>query len=354
MERPTSGRAATRVWKAHLGIIMPAQFSIKMAFNPLDPDEQPNSVPHDVKVSVRMSTYNHASYIRQAIEGVLMQRTNFNFELCIGEDDSTDGTREICKEYAARYPGKIRLFLRQAKDKIYVDGRMTGKYNGRKTNEACRGEYQALCEGDDFWIDPLKLQKQVDFLEANKDCNVCATRALVMREVGSSINPPASLTRIDTGFLLHGWVAVNTVTLMYRRSVVANPPDWINNVLSGDWTLLIRLLSDGSHCHIMPDVTAVYRVHSNGLWNAIKRSNYNPSLHVISKLKAYRPAASPAVQAIIDREIRMHTAFATLSRARGLAKVLVAVKQSLCCPGFASWLIQTVRKRVQDRICPEC
>lgn len=325
-----------------------------MAFNPLDPDEQPNNVPHDVKVSVRMSTYNHAPYIRQAIEGVLMQQTDFNFELCIGEDDSTDGTREICKEYAARYPDKIRLFLRQAKDKIYVNGRMTGKYNGRKTNEACRGKYQALCEGDDFWIDPLKLKKQVDYMEKNTNCNVCATRALVLRDVGSSINPQASLTRIDTDFLLRGWVAVNTVTLLYRRELVARPAGWTNNVLSGDWALLIRLLADGSHCSILPDVTAVYRVHPNGLWSAIKRSDYDPSLHVISKLNAYRPAASPDVQAKIDREIRVQTAFSMLSKSRGLAKVGVALRHSLSCPGFAGRLRQLIRKKVRTRFCAEC
>ena len=112
-------------------------------------------------VTVRTSTYQHGPYIKQCIEGVLMQKTNFAFEFIIGEDFSTDGTREIVFEYAKKYPDIIRVFT--------ADYNVGSKANGRRCINAARGKYMALCEGDDYWIDPLKLQKQVDFLEKNKD-----------------------------------------------------------------------------------------------------------------------------------------------------------------------------------------
>ena len=106
-------------------------------------------------VSVHMITYNHEPYIRQAIEGVMMQKTDFEFELVIGEDASTDKTREICFEYQKRYPEKIRV-LWWHENVSKLGG------NGRRNRAHCRGEFIAMCEGDDYWIDSTKLQKQVD------------------------------------------------------------------------------------------------------------------------------------------------------------------------------------------------
>ncbi len=120
-------------------------------------------------VSVNIVTYNHAKYISQAIEGALKQKTNFPFEILIGEDDSSDGTREICIEYAKNHPEKIRLFLNDRKNVIYINGRPTGRWNMINLIKNSKGKYIALCEGDDYWTDPYKLQKQVDFLESHPD-----------------------------------------------------------------------------------------------------------------------------------------------------------------------------------------
>jgi len=119
-------------------------------------------------VSVVTTTYQHAPYIRQCLDSILMQETDFPFELIIGEDGSTDGTREICIEYADRYPDKIRLFLRDRNLTQYYtsDGRVI-RFNGHFARAAARGKYIALCEGDDYWIDKTKLQKQVEFLVQN-------------------------------------------------------------------------------------------------------------------------------------------------------------------------------------------
>ena len=119
-------------------------------------------------VSIRTSAYNHGPYIKQCIEGVLMQRTNFPFEYIIGEDFSNDETREIVFEYAKKYPDVIRV--------ITADYNVGSKANGRRCIRACRGKYMAICEGDDYWTDPLKLQKQVDFLEDNSEYGMCYTK----------------------------------------------------------------------------------------------------------------------------------------------------------------------------------
>lgn len=133
-----------------------------------DSYELPNSVIAVVQqplVTVRTSTYQHGAFIRQCIEGVLMQKTAFPFEFIIGEDFSTDGTRQIVFEYAQRYPNVIRV--------ITADYNVGMKANGTRCMRRARGKYIALCEGDDYWTDPLKLQKQVDFLEANLEYSVC-------------------------------------------------------------------------------------------------------------------------------------------------------------------------------------
>ena len=119
-------------------------------------------------VSVCCITYNHVHYVKDALDGFLIQKTDFPYEICLGEDESNDGTREICKEYAEKYPDKIRLFLRSRKDVIYINGHATGRYNFIETLKECKGKYIALCEGDHYWTEPTKLQKQVDFLEANE------------------------------------------------------------------------------------------------------------------------------------------------------------------------------------------
>ncbi len=132
-------------------------------------DEKPiNKVKPLVSVSV--PTYQHSRYISECLDGILMQQTSFPIEIIIGEDGSTDGTREICEKYAIKHQDKIRLFNRDRKLSQYVDkeGHVT-RFNGIWNRMSARGKYIAICEGDDYWTDPLKLQKQVDFLESNPE-----------------------------------------------------------------------------------------------------------------------------------------------------------------------------------------
>lgn len=137
-------------------------------------EEYPNHVSYVPLVSISVVTYQHKNYIRDCLDGILMQKTDFPFEILLGEDASTDGTREICIKYAEQHPDIIRLFLHDRVNNIIINGSPTGRFNFLYNLYSLRGKYIALCEGDDYWTDPLKLQKQIDFLERNKKFSLCS------------------------------------------------------------------------------------------------------------------------------------------------------------------------------------
>jgi glycosyltransferase involved in cell wall biosynthesis len=153
----------------------------KEKFRKVPVEEFPNKVKQKIKnpsVTVQIVTYNHVSFIKDALEGVLMQKTNFQFEIILGDDESQDGTREICIEYAKKYPGQIRLMLHKRENNIKILGKPCLIFQYIYNNFSARGKYIAVCSGDDYWTDSLKLQKQFDFLEANPMVNrtYCANR----------------------------------------------------------------------------------------------------------------------------------------------------------------------------------
>ena len=129
------------------------------------------------KVSVFCVTYNHSGFLKQTLEGFVTQKTNFPFEVIIGDDCSTDGAKKIIEEYASKYPNIIKP--------IYHDYN-TGSYqNVLDVARACTGEYVAMCDGDDYWIDENKLQKQVDFMDTHKNCNLCFHPVIIKYDDGS-------------------------------------------------------------------------------------------------------------------------------------------------------------------------
>lgn len=267
--------------------------------------EFPNSVPEEVLVSVTIITYNHAPYVRQAIEGALMQETDFPYEVCIGEDDSTDGTREICIEYAKKYPEKIRLFLRSDADKIYLDGKKTGKYNSRMTVAACRGKYLASCEGDDYWIDPRKLQLQVDAMEADPRISICATRVVVKHE-GDRAHVPDRLNKIlspdgcvTAEKFLYGY-RINTCSRIVRRQDLVGAIDWASEFVGGDLAGMLSLVKDGNYCKVLNKCTAVYRVHGKGAWSGRNVSSVEQLDYMLRFLIAAKPHVSESIYRHLD------------------------------------------------------
>lgn len=234
-------------------------------------------------VSVVMPTYNHAPYIAQAIEGASMQKTDFHFEILIGEDDSSDNTREICKEYAAKYPDKIRLFLNDRKNVIYIGGQPTGRWNFHNLLTNSKGKYIAICDGDDYWTNPLKLQKQVDFLEANRDFIVHHHNVMIVDKQGNGIKPFLDFRRkikpeTDLSDYLSGGIAGITCSMLFR---------WNHEIKEGpvkikymdDNVLYAYLLSLGFKAKYSSEMMACYRIHPGGIWS-IKSEKANALLSV--------------------------------------------------------------------------
>lgn len=223
---------------------------------------------NNILLSVCMVSYNQEAYIRDALDSVLMQKTNFQYEVIISDDCSKDRTVEILNAYKETYPAIVRVII----------GEVNLGYpnNQRRSLENAKGKYIALCDGDDYWTDPYKLQKQVDYLEANLDCAICFHNVMHIYEgtyAGRSLlNPldfPTELTAEDV--ITRKWF-LPTNSEVFRREYLTFPI-WYDSVLHIDYVLNLLMSFRGS-LHYMPDVMAVYRhtsisvnaQHKDGEW----------------------------------------------------------------------------------------
>ena len=217
-------------------------------------------------VSICMITYNHEKYIKKAIEGVIQQCTKFDFELVIGDDFSTDNTNLICQEYYHKYSNRIRL-LNSEKNIGVIP-------NFIKTIEVCKSKYIALCEGDDYWIDMHKLQKQVDFLETNPDYAMVYTDIILVDKYGVEKENSASYTinksKYKSGNILFDlleWSFINTCTVCIRNDVLQELIQEVKN--KNKWYIYDRWLwlqvASKSKIRYFDEKTSAYRVHGEGL-----------------------------------------------------------------------------------------
>ena len=227
--------------------------------------EVANNVSPKPLVSVCVQTYQHHDFIEMCLNSILSQRTKFDFEIIVGEDQSTDGTRDICIRYAIDHSDQIRLFLHDRRNNIRIDGKPTGRFNFLYNLMMAKGKYVAICEGDDYWTDPDKLQKQVDFLEANSEFSICYTDAEV---IGTAKLARRFISSGPYTFLFTDSLQAKngpTNTILFRRSIL-NLRDLINATLQtsmADWQLEC-LLTRNNPGYRMNMVTAVYRRHPSG------------------------------------------------------------------------------------------
>jgi glycosyltransferase involved in cell wall biosynthesis len=223
------------------------------------------------RVSVSLIAYNHAPFIAQAIEGVLNQRTTFPFEIVIGEDESSDGTREIVQRYAAAHPDKIRLNLHSRGENLSYQGRPTGQRNYAFNIRSVRGEYVALLDGDDYWTDPEKLQRQVDYLDAHPECTTCFHRVDFVDEHGADLPSPSQVTVLKPTYTLHdllrGVFFNRTASVLFRRDPHSDLPDWYYRCPVADFPLhaLNGMRGDFG---FLDRAMAKYRIHAGGYWSA--------------------------------------------------------------------------------------
>lgn len=233
-----------------------------------------DKISNNPLVSICSITYNHAPYIRQCMEGFLMQKTDFPIEIIINDDASTDGTTDIIKEYAAKRPDIIKPIYHE--ENLYSKG-----VRGMLRNfcfPLAKGKYIALCEGDDYWIDPLKLQKQVDFMEANPDYTMCCTNAVIQTAEGNEewCRYPADQTVPTEDVITHGGLFVQTATLLFRREVLIEATDYPESAKKchvGDFPLQIYAALKGK-VYWFVDKTATYRYMGTNSWTSNFKKQY--------------------------------------------------------------------------------
>jgi len=193
-----------------------------------------------VKLSVLIVTYNHERFIAQALDSVLMQVVDFDYEIVIGEDCSTDRTREIVIEYQKRYPCKIRLLLNEIN--------IGGARNYIRAYEACEGKYIANLDGDDYWTSPDKLQEQVDFMDNNPAFVMCFTNSNIVDEHDNIVKEDRigedrrkNLSQME---IVSGLVPPSN-TIVFKNKAVINIPDVYYAIANGDILIYAMLAEYG-------------------------------------------------------------------------------------------------------------
>lgn len=240
-------------------------------------------------VSVMMTTYNHAATIAQAVASVAAQVVDFSLELVVGEDCSTDETRPILLDLAARYPDLLRLRLRPTNW-------------GRRRNwvdvlQACQGEFVAVLEGDDYWTAPHKLQRQVDFMRANPRCALCfhpvwkldETQGGKRREFRPNLPQPFyTLADLCRGNF------IATCSVMFRNHLYAPLPEWYATIPAGDWPLHILNAYHGDIGYV-DELMGVHRIHPGGVWSARQAAHRLDDKIIVAR--TLRDHMAPAYQA---------------------------------------------------------
>ena len=231
-------------------------------------------------VSVCCITYNHEKYINEAIDSFLMQETDFPFEIVIGEDCSTDNTRKIVEKYKEMYPNIIKL--------IVSENNVGAQANFQRTNEACIGEYMALCEGDDYWTDKNKLQIQKDFLESNPEYIICYTDVEAFNENGIIQDYIGGATKDLTADELKKATPINTLTTMYRNIMKDKFSAEFKASKYGDLFIWSILGYYGKGKYLPQIKPARYRVHSGGVHSGTSQiDKYDNTLITYALLLSY-------------------------------------------------------------------
>ena len=236
----------------------------------------------EIMVSVICNAYNHEKYIRDALEGFVKQKTSFKFEVLIHDDASTDGTVDIIREYEKNYPDIIKPIYQ-------TENQYSKRIHITTTHQMPRvkGKYIAVCEGDDYWTDPYKLQKQFDVMEKHPEIDVCAHTATMVeantKNVIKYIRPSKKNTVIPAKRVIGGgggFVATNS--LFYRAEINKNIPEF-RKYLMLDYTLQIHSSLRGGMLYIK-DCMAAYRYMSDGSWTVRVASQKDRNIEHTKKL----------------------------------------------------------------------
>lgn len=235
----------------------------------------------EIKVSIYCLCYNHVQYLAQTIESIVTQKTNFHFELVIHDDASTDGSNQIILNYQKKYPNIIKPIIQ--KENQYSKGINISK---EILFPLFKGKYVAICEGDDYWTNENKLQRQFDFLEAHPDYSACVHNTRILLD-GKDINLNVNSIQYDTTLDIYKMIKTGanqyqTSSVMYRKELMVkeNRPHFVEMINGvGDYPLSVYLAISGK-VYYFKDIMSTYRMSTKYSWTATVKNNKSKFLVV--------------------------------------------------------------------------
>ncbi|MGE0636642.1 MAG: glycosyltransferase [Bacteroidia bacterium] len=252
-------------------------------------------------VNILILTYNQENYIAEAIESVLMQKTDFSYRIVIADDYSTDKTRKICSDYKLKYPDKIEL--------VFHMQNLGAVKNFHTAYQYCTAKYLAMLDGDDYWTSPLKLQKQIDFLENNTDFSACFHQVHYLTLNGNENiifpqNIKKEILEIDDIIALPttGWI-IMTSSVIYRKQDLGVLPNWFNKFKLGDWSLILLSALNGK-IFFLNEVLGAYRINAGSLMQSSALSNIIVIKTLISIFKEFNKHANYKFKLLIYKQLQ--------------------------------------------------
>ncbi|HFT7189534.1 TPA: glycosyltransferase family 2 protein [Enterobacter ludwigii] len=243
---------------------------------------QKNWQSFEIKVSICCITYNHEKYIAAAIDSFLAQRTNFAFEILIGEDKGGDGTLTIINEYQEKFPGIVKV--------ITAEKNLGANGNIRNVISHAQGSYIAFCEGDDYWLDPNKIQKQYDAMILHPEINFCFHPAFALNPDGSKVK------RFDKGDLVRRFNVEDvlnkngqfspTSSYMFKKEVVASLPEWFENAPVGDLFIELYAMKEAGGLYL-PSTMSVYRLFADNSWSSAIKKDFTKNIETQKNIIKY-------------------------------------------------------------------
>lgn len=256
----------------------------------------------EIMLSVAISTYNHQYFIQECIKSALSQKTNFNYEIVIADDFSTDKTRGIISNIKTLFPDKVRL--------IFNERNIGSQANFANVIKSCKGKYIAILDGDDFWIDTNKLQKQVDILELYPEYSICFHRVKKLNHEQSSITgyipeTYSSNTKLSIIDLFNDYF-IPTSSVVFRNNLFNKFPEWYYSLPFGDRPLHILNATQGN-IYYLDEVLGVYRIHKDGIWSTKQKQREVEFIHKkIEMLKNFDSDLNYKYKTQIERSINRY------------------------------------------------
>lgn len=294
-----------------------------------------NDSPSEVMVSVVTLAYNQERYIRQALDSILMQECDFTVECIVGDDCSSDSTAAIIREYEQRHPDRIKPVIRTRN--------VGARRNLADLLDRCSGRYVAVLDGDDYWTSPHKLQRQVEFMQANPECALSFHGVYAVDEAGEPHDMDLCCTRptrSEITDLLHENF-ISTCTVMYRWGLVGKLPDWFFETWISDYSIHVLHARHG-WIGFIDEVMAAYRIHGDGMWSGehaeSRMQEFVKTLHFLDAELDYR------YHDLIERSIHLQTYCEFTNRFHKASK-LFAQGRAAEARRLVPWLLLHLKRR---------